>query len=82
MIALTKIEKRIVQTLIEHDGEITPVEVIMKSVWNTLDVSIYTFRNMIKHIREKTYYGLLKNHPMKGYSITTEDGKNDIIVDE
>ena len=74
-IKLSKIEKRIIQTLIEHNGEITPVDVIKNSAWDTLDVSIYTFRNMIKKIREKTYYDLIINHSTKGYTITIEDGR-------
>lgn len=68
-IPLTKIEKRMLLTLIAYEGEITPVDVIIEKAWKKDHVSIYSFRNVILKIREKTYYKLINNHSNLGYSI-------------
>lgn len=68
-IPLTKIEKRMLLTLIAYEGKITPVDVIIQKAWKKDQVSIYSFRNIILKIREKTYYKLIKNHSNLGYSI-------------
>jgi len=68
-IKLTRIEKELLLTLIENNGDIVPVEKLSLSAWKKEDVSIFTFRNMIKKIRDKTYYKLIKNHSNLGYSI-------------
>lgn len=68
-IPLTKIEKRMLLTLIAYEGKIIPVDVIIQKAWKKDQVSIYSFRNIILKIREKTYYKLIKNHSNLGYSI-------------
>jgi len=68
-IELTRIEKELLLTLIESNGDIVPVEKLTLRAWKKEDVSIFTFRNMIKKIRNKTYYTLIKNHSNLGYSI-------------
>lgn len=32
-------------------------------------MSIYTMRNIVNKIRQKTYYEIIKNHSNKGYTI-------------
>ncbi|WP_193315831.1 helix-turn-helix domain-containing protein [Poseidonibacter ostreae] len=72
VIVLTKIEREIVITLIEYRGELVPVDIITKRSWKKDDVSIYTFRNLIKKIRDKTYFKLIKSRSNLGYSINFE----------
>lgn len=68
-IPLTKIEKRMLLTLIAYEGEITPVDVIIQKAWKKDYVSIYSFRNVVNKIRDKTYYKLIKCYSNLGYSI-------------
>lgn len=68
-IVMTKIEKRLLLALIEQSGEIVSVDFLMEKVWRKKDVSIFSFRNAIKKIRDKCYYGLIKNHSNLGYSV-------------
>ena len=66
---MTKIEKRLLLALIEQSEKIVPVDILIKRAWSKKDVSIYSFRNLIKKIRDKTYYELIKNHSNLGYSV-------------
>jgi DNA-binding response OmpR family regulator len=68
-IPLTKTEKKLLLTLIEYTEKIVPVDILIARSWNKTNVTIYTFRNVIKKIRDKTYYELIKNHSSLGYSI-------------
>lgn len=66
---MTKTEKRLLLALIEQSGEIVSVDILIKKAWRKKDVSIDSFRNVIKKIRDKCYYGLIKNHSNLGYSV-------------
>jgi DNA-binding response OmpR family regulator len=68
-IEITKIEKKLLLTLIEYTDKIVPVDILISKSWNKTNVTIYSFRNVIKKIRDKTYYELIKNHSSLGYSI-------------
>jgi DNA-binding response OmpR family regulator len=68
-VQLTKIGKKLLLNLIESNGEIVSVDILMKKSWEKENVSIYTFRNMIKKIRDKTYYDLISNRSNLGYSV-------------
>lgn len=68
-IEITKIEKKLLLTLIEYAEKIVPVDILISRSWNKTNVTIYSFRNVIKKIRDKTYYELIKNHSSLGYSI-------------
>jgi len=69
-VKLTKIEHSIVRTLLNRANVVVSVNELIKSSWSDRkEVSIFTFRNMIKNIRDKTYYGLIKSHSSKGYSL-------------
>ena len=71
-IVMSKIEKRLLFALIEQSEKIVPVDIIIKIAWNKKDVSIYSFRNAIKKIRDKYYYTLIQNHSGLGYSINIQ----------
>ena len=70
-IILTKLEYALLKKFIANEGKILSIDDISE-VWGKEKVSIYTIRNMIKAIREKTYYGLIKNYSNKGYSINSD----------
>ncbi len=78
-IIMTKIEKKLILTLLEQKEKIVPVDILIKRAWNKTNVSIYSFRNLIKKIRDKTYYELIKNHSNLGYSLNIPDVSIDII---
>lgn len=67
-VGLTKTQMSIFNTILKSKGTIVDVEVIKKSAWKDKNTSIFTLRNMIKQIRDKTYYGLIKSHSSRGYS--------------
>lgn len=69
-ISLTNIQKSIILYLIQNNTRIVSAENLYKNCWNTKDkFSIYTVRNMIKQIRDKTYYDIFKSNSNIGYSI-------------
>ncbi|APW65389.1 MULTISPECIES: helix-turn-helix domain-containing protein [Arcobacteraceae] len=67
-VLLTRIGKELLRNLIQANGEIVSVEKLMEVSWKKDNVSIYTFRNMIKKIRDQTYYGIIKNRSNLGYA--------------
>lgn len=67
-VGLTKTQMSIFNTILKSQGTIVDVEVIKKNAWKDKNTSIFTLRNMIKQIRDKTYYGLIKSHSSRGYS--------------
>ena len=68
-IKLTNIQINIFLLLLERNGEIVTTEEMIQKIWKRRKASIFTFRNMIKGIRDKTYYELIKSHSNLGYSI-------------
>lgn len=65
---LTKTQMSIFHILLKNRNNIVEVEAIKKTAWKDKNTSIFTLRNMIKQIRDKTYYGLIKSHSSRGYS--------------
>lgn len=65
---LTKTQMNIFHTILNTQGTIVDVDTIKKNAWKDKSTSIFTLRNMIKQIRDKTYYGLIKSHSSRGYS--------------
>jgi DNA-binding response OmpR family regulator len=67
-VGLTKTQMSIFHTLLKNRNTIVDVETIKKNAWKDKNTSIFTLRNMIKQIRDKTFYGLIKSHSSRGYS--------------
>lgn len=67
-VELTKTQMNIFGIILRNQGTIVDVETIKRSAWKDKSTSIFTLRNMIKQIRDKTYYGLIKSHSSRGYS--------------
>lgn len=65
---LTKTQMNIFHTILRSQDTIVDVDTIKKNAWKDKSTSIFTLRNMIKQIRDKTYYGLIKSHSSRGYS--------------
>ena len=60
-IILTKIEKRLLRFLLNNVNNIVSIEEIQTNVWQNKNMSLFTLRNKINSIRNKTYYELIKN---------------------
>jgi DNA-binding response OmpR family regulator len=69
LIDFTRLEKSFLKLLIVKRNEITDYDIIKEVVWKGKDMSIYTMRNIVNKIRQKTYYEIIKNHSNKGYTI-------------
>ena len=59
--------------IISNDKDIVSVEDIKNAVWEGKEMSVFTLRNVVKKIRDKSYYGILKNKSNCGYSIWKKD---------
>ena len=68
LIDFTRLEKSFLKLLIVKRNEITDYDTIKEVVWKGKDMSIYTMRNIVNKIRQKTYYEIIKNHSNKGYT--------------
>lgn len=71
MIDFTRLEKGFLKLLIEKRDEITSYDTIKDVVWKGKEMSIYTMRNIVNKIRQKTYYEIVRNHSSRGYTIDT-----------
>ncbi|WP_428022882.1 response regulator transcription factor [Arcobacter sp.] len=69
VIDFTRLEKGFLKLLISKKGEITDYDTIKDVVWKGKNMSIYTMRNIVNKIRQKTYYEIIRNHSNKGYVI-------------
>jgi DNA-binding response OmpR family regulator len=71
IIKLTRIEKKLISLLASNVNELVTYEDIASIVWNGKKFTIYTLRNAVKHIREKTDESFIKNSSSRGYVINT-----------
>ncbi len=69
LIEFTRLEKSFLKLLIAKRNEIVDYDMIKEVVWKGKDMSIYTMRNIVNKVRQKTYYEIVKNHSNKGYTI-------------
>lgn len=69
LIDFTRLEKSFLKLLISKRNDIVDYTTIKEVVWKGKDMSIYTMRNIVNKIRQKTYYEIIKNHSNKGYTI-------------
>ncbi len=69
LIDFTRLEKSFLKLLIAKRNEIVDYDTIKDVVWKGKDMSIYTMRNIVNKIRQKTYYEIVKNHSNKGYTV-------------
>jgi len=69
LIDFTRLEKGFLKLLLSRRDEIVDYDIIKDVVWKGKNMSIYTMRNIVNKIRQKTYYEIIKNHSNKGYTI-------------
>ncbi|MFA7084811.1 MAG: response regulator [Arcobacteraceae bacterium] len=69
LIEFTKLEKSFIKLLIERSDDITDYDTIKNIVWKGKDMSIFTMRNIVNKIRQKTYYDIIENKSNRGYVI-------------
>ena len=69
LLELTKLEKGFLKLLIANRDRLTDYEEIESVVWKGKNMSIFTMRNIVNKIRQKTYYEIIRNYSNKGYLI-------------
>ncbi len=68
-ISFTKFEFQVLKLLLDNHDKIISYEDIKEQVWKEKKMSIFTMRNVINKIRNKTYYNIIRNNSSKGYQI-------------
>lgn len=71
LIKLTKTERNLIKILAENANMLVTYEEISQYVWEGKSFSIFSLRNVVKHIREKTSESFIKNSSNRGYIINT-----------
>ncbi|WP_414144442.1 helix-turn-helix domain-containing protein [Arcobacter sp.] len=66
---LTRTEKKLISLLAVNVNELVTYEDISSVVWKGKEFSIYSLRNVVKNIREKTDELFIKNSSNRGYII-------------
>jgi len=69
IVEFTRLEYGLITLLINRPDEIVDYDMIHKEVWKDKKMSIFTMRNVINKIRQKTYYEIILNRSNKGYTI-------------
>lgn len=69
LLEFTKLEKGFLKLLIANKDRLTPYDEIEKVVWRGKKMSVFTMRNIVSKIRQKTYYEIIVNYSNKGYLI-------------
>lgn len=68
-IAFTNLEKGLFNLLLKNRGKIITVDEIKEKVWKEREMSIFSLRNVIKKIRDKTYREIIKTYSNNGYQL-------------
>ena len=69
LVELTKLETNFLALILSNGMEITSYKEIKDIIWKGKNMSIFTMRNIVNKIRQKTYYEIIRNHSNKGYTI-------------
>jgi len=70
-INFTKFEFDLLKLLLDNHNKIINYDEIKEKVWKEKKMSIFTMRNVVNKIRNKTYYEIIKNNSSSGYQIDT-----------
>jgi DNA-binding response OmpR family regulator len=68
-ISFTKFEFHLLKLLLDNADKIVHYDDIKKHVWKDKKMSVFTMRNVVNKIRNKTYYNIIKNISSAGYQI-------------
>jgi len=69
VIDFTKFEFQVLKLLLDNSTKTIGYDEIKEKVWKEKKMSIFTMRNVINKIRNKTYYDIIKNNSSSGYQI-------------
>jgi len=69
LLEFTKLEKGFLKLLITNRDRLTDYDEVESVVWKGKNMSIFTMRNIVNKIRQKTYYEIIRNYSNKGYVI-------------
>lgn len=72
-IKFTNMEIKLFKFLLNNANVLMTMEDINSNVWEDKKMTLFTLRNKINSIREKTYYKLIKNVSNHGYMMVIED---------
>lgn len=72
-IKFTNMEMKLFKFLLNNANVLMTIEDINSNVWEDKKMTLFTLRNKINSIREKTYYKLIKNISNHGYMMVIED---------
>jgi len=70
-ISFTRFEFDLLKLLLDNHNKIINYDEIKEKVWKEKKMSIFTMRNVVNKIRNKTYYEIIKNNSSSGYQIDT-----------
>lgn len=68
-INFTRFEFDLLKLLLDNHNRIISYDEIKEKVWKEKKMSIFTMRNVVNKIRNKTYYEIIKNNSSSGYQI-------------
>ena len=68
-ISFTRFEFDLLKLLLDNHNKIISYDEIKEKVWKEKKMSIFTMRNVVNKIRNKTYYEIIKNNSSSGYQI-------------
>lgn len=71
IIKLTKTEKKLINLFAKNPNNLVTYEEISSVVWKGKVFSIYSLRNVINHIREKTNDTFIRNYSNRGYILNS-----------
>jgi DNA-binding winged helix-turn-helix (wHTH) protein len=71
-IKFTNMEMKLFKFLLSNVNSLVSIEDINSKVWEDKKMTLFTLRNKINSIREKTYYKLIKNISNHGYMMVIE----------
>ena len=69
-IEFTNLEQEFFYFLITQANTIVSHQSILDNVWAKKEASIFTMRNIVKKIRDKSYPSIIKSHSGQGYQIS------------
>lgn len=70
-VSFTRFEFDLLKLLLDNHNKIISYEDIKEKVWKEKKMSIFTMRNVVNKIRNKTYYEIIRNNSSSGYQIDT-----------
>jgi DNA-binding response OmpR family regulator len=73
-INLTSTELKLLKLIIDNRGNVISYEEIEEDVWRDKDMSLFTMRNVVNKIRQKSYPGIIRNVSGRGYILTQPMG--------